>query len=206
MLPIRHIESAAQLLVEGNDQRNFFEAFTSHLGIQDVQIQNFGGVNDLTGFLQGLVAEDWFHQRVRSIGIVRDAERNAHSAFQSAQDSLRNAGLVVPAQPARRAGGSPSVSVFILPDNRNAGMLETLLCQTFQGEPIGDCVEDFLRCARSAGGRRPEKPRQVQGERLSIHHAAPRSLGRRSRPPQLLEPRPSRLQRNPRIPANPVKE
>ena len=162
MLPIRHIESAAQLLVEGNDQRNFFEAFTSHLGIQDVQIQNFGGVNDLTGFLQGLVAEDWFHQRVRSIGIVRDAERNAHSAFQSAQDSLRNAGLVVPAQPARRAGGSPSVSVFILPDNRNAGMLETLLCQTFQGEPIGDCVEDFLRCARSAGDedlRNPDKSR-----------------------------------------------
>ena len=162
MLPIRHIESAAQLLVEGNDQRNFFEAFTSHLGIQDVQIQNFGGVNDLTGFLQGLVAEDWFHQRVRSIGIVRDAERNAHSAFQSAQDSLRNAGLVVPAQPARRAGGSPSVSVFILPDNRNAGMLETLLCQTFQGEPIDDCIEDFFRCARLAVGedlRNPDKSR-----------------------------------------------
>lgn len=35
------IKSAIQLLVEGNDQRNFFEAFTSHLSISNVQIQNF---------------------------------------------------------------------------------------------------------------------------------------------------------------------
>ena len=35
-----------QLLVEGNDQRNFFEAFAEDLGIsKSVQIHNFGGVN-----------------------------------------------------------------------------------------------------------------------------------------------------------------
>jgi len=162
MNPQFHIESSVQLLVEGNDQRNFFEAFAIHLGIDNIQVQNFGGVNELSDFIGNLAAEDDFRYMVRSIGIVRDAELNAQSAFQSVQSSLRNAGLAAPAQPVAREGASPSVSVFILPDNRNAGMLETLLCQTFQGEPIDDCIGDFLSCARSAGGeglRNPDKSR-----------------------------------------------
>lgn len=49
------IEKKKQLLVEGNDQRNFFEAFIKRLNRQDVQIQNFGGVNELRGFLRGFI-------------------------------------------------------------------------------------------------------------------------------------------------------
>ena len=52
------IELAVQLLVEGNDQRNFFEAFTSHLSIANVQVQNFGGVNQLSDFLRMIAAID----------------------------------------------------------------------------------------------------------------------------------------------------
>ena len=159
MLEPHPIESEVQLLVEGNDQVNFFDALCRRLVLPHIQIQNFGGVDDLRTFLS-VFAKYPGMTDVRSVGIVRDAERNAQSAFQSVQGSLRNAGLVVPDQPARRAGESPSVSVFILPDNRNSGMLETLLCQTFQGEPIDDCIEDFLQCARSASGedlRNPDK-------------------------------------------------
>ena len=49
------IKSAIQLLVEGNDSRNFFEAFIEHLSLADIQIQNFGGVYELSGFLRALV-------------------------------------------------------------------------------------------------------------------------------------------------------
>ena len=68
------IKSAVQLLVEGNDQRNFFEAFTSHLSIANVQIQNFGGVSELSDFLEGFVGATGFREIVQSLGIVRDAE------------------------------------------------------------------------------------------------------------------------------------
>ena len=44
-----------QLLVEGNDQRNFFRAFVRHLAIEDAQIWNYGGVNDLGRFLRAFV-------------------------------------------------------------------------------------------------------------------------------------------------------
>ena len=42
------IKSEIQLLVEGNDQRNFFEAFIDHLSLENIQIQNFGGVERTT--------------------------------------------------------------------------------------------------------------------------------------------------------------
>lgn len=38
------IEAPTQLLVEGNDQRNFFEAFAAHLRLHDVQVRSFDGV------------------------------------------------------------------------------------------------------------------------------------------------------------------
>ena len=39
------IESETLLLVEGNDHRNFFEAFRDHLAIPEMQIENYGGVS-----------------------------------------------------------------------------------------------------------------------------------------------------------------
>ena len=70
------IKSAIQLLVEGNDPRNFFEAFVEHLSLANIQIQNFGGIYELRGFLSALVNAPGF-QIVQSIGIVRDAETSA---------------------------------------------------------------------------------------------------------------------------------
>ena len=50
------IKAPTQLLVEGNDQRNFFEAFAAHLGLHDVQVRNFGGVDEPRAFLETLRA------------------------------------------------------------------------------------------------------------------------------------------------------
>ena len=44
MREVRRIESEVQLLVEGNDQRNFFEALVEHLALDHIQIQDFGGI------------------------------------------------------------------------------------------------------------------------------------------------------------------
>lgn len=155
------IESEIQILVEGNDQRNFFEAFISHLALANIQVQNFGGVDQLRDFLEGLVDVTGF-QAVESVGIVRDAETSAQAAFQSVQSSLSNAGLPVPNQPERRAGSSPAVTVLILPGNNRPGMLETLLNETFANTPVDDCINAFFGCVEDASGvplQRPHKAR-----------------------------------------------
>lgn len=157
----QNIDSNVQLLVEGNDQRNFFEAFIDHLSLKNIQIRNYGGVNDLRRFLSGFVTSVGFGD-ITTLGIVRDAEASAQSAFQSVQDSLRGLGLAVPGQLGQRAGSSPAVSVLILPDDDNSGMLETLLCRTFVGTYLDTCIDGFFECVRAKAGEgvyRPEKAR-----------------------------------------------
>ena len=141
-----------QLLVEGNDQRNFFEAFVRHLGISDsVQIQNFGGVDELRGFLSAFVRMPDFHS-VESVGIVRDAEKSEQSAFQSVQSSLKNAKLPTPTAPGVRSEGVPSVTALVLPGGGRPGMLETVLRRTFDDLEVSRCIDDFFACAESLPG------------------------------------------------------
>lgn len=143
----KDIERPRQLLVEGGDAVAFFERVVRRMAINDIQIQNFGGVTDLRGFLETFVLVSGFVTgAVTSLGIVRDAEVDLASAFQSVQGSLTSVGLPVPLQPMAHAAGSPRVSVFILPDNASPGMLETLVLQSVEEDPALGCIEDLFRC------------------------------------------------------------
>ena len=162
MPSVNPVNRKTQLLVEGNDERNFFAAMLRHLSMDGVQIQTFDGVNNLRDFLITFADLDDFLESVESVGIVRDAEISAESAFESVQGALRNANMDVPDAPGVKTGGAPSFSAFILPDNRSDGMLETLLCRTFADTPLEDCVESFFACVGGETGEplhRPEKSR-----------------------------------------------
>ena len=164
------IDQEVQLLVEGNDERNFFEAFVEHLQLANVQIQVLDGKDRLRESLETLAGASGF-RRVRSIGIVRDADASAAAAFQSVQTSLRNANQVVrawsgvefpvPERPEESAGEGPSLSVLILPGSGDHGMLETLLCRTFAGTDVDHCINGFFQCAEESGNPvyRPDKAR-----------------------------------------------
>ena len=161
MEEFEQVESGIQLLVEGNDQRNFFEAFKRHLSLEDIQIRSYGGGPDLREYLKGFVRIDGF-DTVRSLGVVRDAESSAENTFRSVRGSLRDVGLTTPAHPALSSGNNPTVNVLILPDNSRPGMLETLLCETFAGTPRDDCIEAFFNCISTIdvdAVKRPDKAR-----------------------------------------------
>lgn len=163
MPPPESPSSRRQLLVEGRDYLNFFGALVERLDLTGgVHIQDFGGVSELRDFLQALTRESGFRETVHSLGIVRDAERNAAGAFQSVQGSLQAAGLPAPDTPGQRADGEPAVTVLILPGDDRSGMLETLLCETFASSPESDCIEAFFECVEGASDstiRRPDKAR-----------------------------------------------
>ncbi len=169
-----------QLLVEGNDERNFFEAFIDHLSINvqvqsfdrknfcskcgqtipDIQIQNFKGKDKLRKFLPMFVIAPGFRDKVRSIGIVRDADKSAEGAFQKVQDTLRNAELPVPdCSEKRKVDGRLAVDVLILPGGNQTGMLETLLCQSFAGTEVDGCIKEFFQCVKPLL-EKPIKPHQ----------------------------------------------
>lgn len=155
------IRSNVQLLVEGRDAVGFFEALIQDLALEEVQIQDFGGVAELRTFLYAFAGGSEF-ARVRSIGIVRDAETSSRGAFQSVQGSIAGAGLPVPKAPGQRVGDHPAVTAMILPGGDRTGMLETLLNETLRGNDVQACIDDFFRCIEERCGepmRRPHKAR-----------------------------------------------
>ncbi len=144
------IEAQVQILVEGNDDRNFFRAFANHCRIDGFQIQSFGGAPGLGRFLRTFAGRPGFDS-VTALAIVRDADDNAASAFRSVRSALARAGLPEPAQPGELAAGPPAVAVWIMPDGASPGMLETLLWRSVADDPAAPCVAEFLDCADRAG-------------------------------------------------------
>ena len=151
------IQKPKQLLVEGKDQRNFFEAFLDHIHERNVQVQNFGGVQELHRFLLAFVKMPEFGT-VESVGIVRDAERDATGAWDSVRTALSNATMPVPDRIEQRSAGTPHVSVLILPGGNRPGMLETVLNQTFANDPVNTCIDYFFECVGRLPGKKIHMP------------------------------------------------
>ena len=150
-LPIQ-IKLSKQLLVEGKTQQNFFEALINKLNLDGLQIQDFGGVRELRGFLLALKNSSNFNA-VESIGIVRDAvEGLAVNACRSVESALRNADLPIPDESNSSNGENLAVRVFILPNNADTGMLETLLCETIENDDLVCCIDSFFECVGDLPG------------------------------------------------------
>lgn len=138
------------LLVEGATPMHLFEALLRHLGLSgQVEIRDFRGVGDFRTFVRDLAKTAEFQTLVRSVGVIRDAEQDTAAARQSVTDALAAAGLT--------PAGTPGVrtSIFILPDNANPGMIETLCMQAVKQEPnlaaAGGCVDEFFLCLQRSG-------------------------------------------------------
>ena len=127
------ISATKQLIVEGKDADRFASVMIRHLGLVGVQVQNPGGVSELRPFLKALLLAPG-NETIVSMGLVRDAEENPQSAFQSAADALVQAGLTRPAVCGRVRAGTPRVGVFIFPDGTGPGALESLCLESLRGD------------------------------------------------------------------------
>jgi Protein of unknown function (DUF3226) len=133
------------LLVEGSTPMHFFEALLREIGIaNEVEIRDFRGNSQLKTAVDLLASTAEFKALVNSVGIIRDAEDDHDGAFASARHALDAAGL---------DDSNPDVltAIYILPDDQNPGMIETLCVDAIRNDPVFDCVEEFFRCAEQQG-------------------------------------------------------
>jgi hypothetical protein len=164
-LPPTPVSRAKVLFVEGDTPMHFFEALLRHLGLDSqIEILNFRGIGDFKTFLLGQANSAEFQRLVTSVGIVRDAEEKpAAIARQSVEDALTAAGLTPQRNPPIQT------SIFILPDNTNPGMLETLCMEAVKNESTlagaYRCIEDFFACLTRNQIALPASPM------LAKHHA-----------------------------------
>lgn len=149
-----HITQDRLLIVEGKDAENFLRAMVRHCDRDNIQVLDYGGINELSRYLRTIVVSpDW--SRVTTLGIIRDAETNAQSAMQSVRGAIAQVGISID-------GADPRISTFIFPDGQRPGMLETLLCDSFADSRINDCIDEFFACCAEHAGvsvRRMEKAR-----------------------------------------------
>jgi hypothetical protein len=142
------------LIGEGREEQFFFRAFLAHLNINDVQVEQYGGKSSLPSYLRNLRNIPGYLE-VISLGITRDADDSAQSAFQSVCGSLNSALLPVPSKPGEIIGDSPQVSIMILPDGQNSGMLEDLCLTAIETDPVLQCVDEYFDCVYRTSGRKP---------------------------------------------------
>nr|VFK31981.1 MAG: hypothetical protein BECKMB1821G_GA0114241_10997 [Candidatus Kentron sp. MB]VFK35067.1 MAG: hypothetical protein BECKMB1821I_GA0114274_10987 [Candidatus Kentron sp. MB]VFK77144.1 MAG: hypothetical protein BECKMB1821H_GA0114242_11037 [Candidatus Kentron sp. MB] len=175
------IESRWLLAVEGQDERNFFEAMLRQLGIQGVQLADIGGKDKFKAKFSTLYNLAGF-QKVRSLGFVRDAEdKEANAAFSSICSILKKYALPIPnavntvIEGKNNKGKNIRIGIFIMPNNADRGMLEDLCLESAQGEPVFDCVDRYLDCCLSALPEN-ERPRNYAKAKVQTYLAARKEI------------------------------
>lgn len=142
------------LLVEGREDLAVFRELRDHSGIEDVQIMEMEGINNLRARLDVLVRDHGFRD-LQVLAIARDADDNAQSAFQSVRSALAGCPPLSTGLPSRagaRGAGKPVTSVFIVPDNVSRGNLETMLNGTRAGDTIDRCIDEYFDCLGEQAG------------------------------------------------------
>lgn len=143
------------LLGEGKHEVSFFNKLLEHLGIDYVQVDEYGGKYKIGPGIKALTKRSGFNDVV-SLAITRDADyaddvadnaQVSHRAFNRVCTALRLANLPVPNAPMVKTPGPPEVSIFILPDNQGTGMLEDVCIASMSNLDI-ECIDQYFECIR----------------------------------------------------------
>ena len=162
------IESPRLLLVEGTDDRLFFQRILERRRQEGTQVLEYDGKDNLGNFLVNTLAPRLVSTDVvRVIGVTRDADDDFARAFQSLGDSLQRTELPVPSAPLTFADGtlfgSPiRVVTHIMPDNASPGDVDTLCLNAVSQLPAMPCVDRYFSCLRDID----HLPRQESKARL----------------------------------------
>ena len=145
------------LLAEGRDAELFLVWAVRHFRHErDFQVMDFGGIKELTNFLK-LLANNESYDDIETIVVARDAETDAKAATDSIKHSMKQANIPVPEEPfeyIRNAHLKTAFMIFPGP-KKQKGRLEDLCLSTVENDPLLECVEDYLECAKGKGEKLP---------------------------------------------------
>jgi hypothetical protein len=152
------IEKGKVILVEGADAYFFFMWAYQAFDVRDIQVIDFGGINDLGQYLKTF-KELPGYEKASTILIGRDAEINPGGAVESIKTALKKNGFVVPERPFTFAEGKPCVAYMLFPGFESGsegssllpGTLEDLCLSTTEGDLVHECVDLYVNCLKSKG-------------------------------------------------------
>lgn len=172
------------LVVEGPEDKTFFQALAEHLGIQEqICIVVCNGKSELATTLENILNDGNYHN-FKHIGIICDNDfpdsregkhplETVRDEIDSANDAIddnlqRSRELPKPARPREAAGTKPKVSVLLLPDDNRDGMLENLVLDAIGEDNITYCVDAYYACLEQHAQLKPQEAREPRS-RLSVY-------------------------------------
>lgn len=157
------IKEESLILVEGQDEINFFKALGKHLRIGPFEIKESGGNKQFKRRFPAIVRTPGF-KNVKKLLIIQDADENIKGTFQSLTDKLKKEKLKPPAKLEEFSTGTPSVCIFLMPGNSENGMLEDLCLKTVHDDPGMKCVESFSDCVATLD----EQPKNIAKAKAQV--------------------------------------
>lgn len=152
------------LLCEGRDAEGFLINYLNSNALKqdlmfsnEIQVFDFGGNENLTNFLMNLKNMDKF-DRVTSIAVIRDAEKDYDKACREIIRSLTKCGFESPETNGTwsRDDNGLKVGFMLFPLNYDAGTLEDLCLQILsedRGNSVISSIDEFLDTMESFYGR-----------------------------------------------------
>ena len=141
------------LLVEGVDEKHVFnqliETRVKDVNIRrEIQVIPAGGRRVFRRRLNAISVRCRKKGVVKRIGIVRDADDDPGSAFQSVANDVTAVGLRPPRGHGEYSRGDPAIGIYIVPDGASSGAIETLIRRSVNGDATARCVNSYLTCLR----------------------------------------------------------
>lgn len=137
---------------EGSGDQLVIQSLARHLNLE-VTVETTGGKDNLPNFLKSLQTRPEFaRQQVETMAILRDADRDAAAAFQSAQNFLRQSGFPAPDVNGTFSNTPLRVGVFIVGVN-GVGMIEDVCLNSVSDLPEFSCVDSYFACIAERSAR-----------------------------------------------------
>ena len=163
------------LLVGGKEDVFFFKALMKYQKLQNVQIINAEGTSNFEPILKAISSSPQFRTTVSSLGVVRDADTGIDIAFKCVTDALESANLPVPEFALVPKGENPQVTVMILPEEGEPGMLEDLCLKSVESDPTMFCVKQYCRCLQQ---KCPSLPKNTSKAKVQVFLASRKEVGK----------------------------
>jgi len=144
------------IAVEGKDDKLFFERLLEKLKIFDIQVWSMESKGEFKNKFPDIQLVSGF-PIVKKVVAILDADNSYQNSKQSIEQTI-NRVLKAPSNPKEFSSSNPAVAYFIMPNNRDKGMMETLCVISQKNNPAMKQVDRFIEAVNSDNAIK-EKPK-----------------------------------------------
>ena len=142
------------ILGEGKDDVAVLKKITPEESLKKLNYEDYKGKDKLESFLETtLNSPGYTSGRIKKILVIRDADENWKSAWQSASEAVQRVFKVKLSEPGKwqQIENGPLITIWIAPGNKTEGTIETLYLKAAKNSDVQvfDYLEKYTECLKT---------------------------------------------------------